>query len=63
MEINPHNKIQAEREKLNQMIDDTIKNRIPLSKNSDIQQQGRFLEQLIEKANVLTNSPDAGNRK
>ncbi len=59
MELNIQNTIQTEREKLNQMIDDTMENRIPLSKNSDIQQQGRFLEQLIEKANAPTNHDDA----
>ena len=60
METNPQSTIQTEREKLNQMIDDTMKNRIPLSKNLDIQQQGRFLEQLIEKANTLSKPADTG---
>ncbi len=42
--------IQLEREKLNQMVEETLRRRIPISKNEDIQKQGRFLEQLIEKA-------------
>lgn len=45
-----HNSVQVEREKLNQMIDDTMSRRIPLSKNEDLQKQSRFLEQLIEQA-------------
>lgn len=50
MQIDFQNTIQAEREKLNQMIDDTLKNQVPLAKNSDIQKQGKFLEHLIEAA-------------
>ncbi len=48
MEINAQNIIQSEREKLNRMIDDSLNNRVPLSKNDEIQQQGKFLEQLID---------------
>lgn len=51
MEINSQNIIQTEREKLNRMIDDSLINRLPLSKNDEIQKQGKFLEQLIELAN------------
>ncbi len=56
MEINSQSVIQTEREKLNRMIDDTMKNQIPLSKNKDIQQQGKFLEQLIEQSNRPSES-------
>ena len=48
MEINSQNILQSEREKLNQMIDDSLKSQVPLSKNGDIQKQGKFLEHLIE---------------
>jgi hypothetical protein len=51
MDIYSQNIIQSEREKLNQMIDNTLTRHIPLSQNEDVQKQTRFLEQLIEQAN------------
>lgn len=48
MEGDFRHSIQLEREKLDHMIDETINRRIPISKNEDIQNQSRFLEQLIE---------------
>lgn len=50
MEGDFRHSIQLEREKLDHMIDETINRRIPISKNEDIQNQSRFLEQLIEQA-------------
>ncbi len=40
--------VQLEREKLNHMVEEALTSRIPLSKNESIQNQSRFLEQLIE---------------
>jgi|GEM_PF-2582257 len=42
--------VQIEREKLNHMVDEALTRRVPISKNEDIQNQSRFLEQLIEQA-------------
>lgn len=50
MEGDFRHSIQLEREKLDHMIDETINRLIPISKNEDIQNQSRFLEQLIEQA-------------
>ncbi len=50
MEIT-QNLICSERNKLNQLVDDTLKNHVPLSTNVEIQKQGKFLEQLIEISN------------
>lgn len=50
MEGDFRHSIQLEREKLDHMIDETINRRIPISKNEDIQNQSRVLEQLIEQA-------------
>ncbi len=51
MEINSQNLINLERNKLNQLVDDTLKNHVPLSANVEIQKQGKFLEQLIDISN------------
>ncbi len=51
MEINSQNLINLERNKLNKMVDDSLKNHVSLSTNAEVQKQGKFLEQLIDISN------------
>lgn len=50
MEDSYRKALQTEREKLDQMIEDTLKNRIPLSQNESVQKQGQLIDRLIEQA-------------